>query len=310
MPIGLGLASSHAPNMFAPAEKWAIRYSERTRGKPQPGEAQHETIEIIQGYIERITAAFRELERQLAAYQPDALIMVGDDQGEVFDRLVGMPTIGLLLAEEAAGSLGLEHLGESAPKEMVRLRGHPELAEFLAQGLIDHNFDITCMHKLQATGRPERGLGHAFTRTAPKLMPDLNIPVVIIFLNCYYPPLPTARRCYDLGRTLREILDERPERVAIYGSGGLSHDPVGPRAGWIDQPLDRFLLQALADGKPEKLLGLYTFDSDTVRSGTGEIRNWITVAGALHDRRATIVDYIPAYHAVTGLGFAAWPPVR
>ena len=122
--------------------------------------------------------------------------------------------------------------------------------------------------------------------------------------------LPTARRCYDLGRTLREILDERPERVAIYGSGGLSHDPVGPRAGWIDQPLDRFLLQALADGKPEKLLGLYTFDSDTVRSGTGEIRNWITVAGALHDRRATIVDYIPAYHAVTGLGFAAWPPVR
>jgi hypothetical protein len=310
MPIGLGLASSHAPNMFAPAEKWAIRYSERTRGKPQPGEAQHETIEVIQGYIERITAAFRELERQLAAYRPDALIMVGDDQGEVFDRLSGMPTIGLLLAEEAAGSLGLEHLGESAPKEMVRLRGHPKLAEFLAQGLIDHNFDLTCMHKLQATGRPERGLGHAFTRTAPKLMPDLNIPVVIIFLNCYYPPLPTARRCYDLGRTLREILDERPERVAIYGSGGLSHDPVGPRAGWIDQPLDRFLLQALADGKPEKLLGLYTFDSDTVRSGTGEIRNWITVAGALHDRRATIVDYIPAYHAVTGLGFAAWPPVR
>ena len=90
MPIGLGLASSHAPNMFAPAEKWAIRYSERTRGKPQPGEAQHETIEVIQGYIERITAAFRELERQLAAYQPDALIMVGDDQGEVFDRLSGM----------------------------------------------------------------------------------------------------------------------------------------------------------------------------------------------------------------------------
>jgi hypothetical protein len=309
MPIGLGLASSHAPNMFAPPEKWEIRYNERTRGKPQPLEAQKETLEVIQGYVERITAGFRELERQLTAYRPDALIMVGDDQGEIFDRLAGMPTIGLFLGEAAAGSLGLEHLGESAPKEMVRLRGHPELAEFIAQGLIERDFDITCVRELRATGRPDRGLGHAFTRTAPKLMPDLKIPVVIVFLNCYYPPLPTARRCYDLGRRLRELLDERPERIAIYGSGGLSHDPVGPRAGWIDQPLDRFLLKAFAEGKPERLLGLYTFDSDTVRSGTGEIRNWITVAGACHDRRATIVDYIPAYHAVTGLGFATWPPV-
>jgi hypothetical protein len=308
MPIGLGLASSHAPNMFAPPEKWEIRYNERTRGKPQPLQAQQETVEVIKGYVERITAAFENLERRLADYRPDALIMVGDDQGEIFDRLAGMPTIGLFLGEEAAGSLGLEHLGESAPKEMVRLRGHPELAEFIAQGLIERNFDLTCVRELRPMGRAGRGLGHAFTRTAPKLMPDLKIPVVIVFLNCYYPPLPTARRCYDLGRALRELLDERPERIAIYGSGGLSHDPIGPRAGWIDEPLDRFLLQALAAGKPERLLGLYTFDSDTVRSGTGEIRNWITVAGACHDRRATVIDYIPAYHAVTGLGFAAWAP--
>jgi Catalytic LigB subunit of aromatic ring-opening dioxygenase len=308
MPIGLGLASSHAPNMFAPPEKWEIRYNERTRGKPQPLQAQQETVQVIKSYVERITAAFKNLERRLADYRPDALIMVGDDQGEIFDRLAGMPTIGLFLGEEAAGSLGLEHLGESAPKEMVRLRGHPELAEFIAEGLIERNFDLTCVRELRPMGRTGRGLGHAFTRTAPKLMPDLKIPIVIVFLNCYYPPLPTARRCYDLGRALRELLDERPERIAIYGSGGLSHDPIGPRAGWIDEPLDRFLLQALAAGKPERLLGLYTFDSDTVRSGTGEIRNWITVAGACHDRRATVIDYIPAYHAVTGLGFAAWAP--
>src|SRR5258707_4386895 len=102
MPIGLGLASSHAPNMFAPAEKWALRYSERTRGKPQPGEAQQETLEVIQAYVERINARFRELERQLAAYQPDALIMVGDDQRGVFYRLAGMPAIRLLLCQAAS----------------------------------------------------------------------------------------------------------------------------------------------------------------------------------------------------------------
>jgi len=172
---------------------------------------------------------------------------------------------------------------------------------------MDRGFDIMCVRELRAIGMPERGLGHAFTRPALKLMPKLQIPVVIVSINCYYPPLPSAQRCYDFGRALRDLLEDRTERVAIYGSGGLSHDIGGPRTGWIDQPLDRFLLQALSDGKPEKLLGLFTFDSDTVRSGTGEIRNWIAVAGAFPERKATVVDYIPAYHAITGLGFAFWP---
>jgi len=57
-----------------------------------------------------------------------------------------------------------------------------------------------------------------------------------------------------------------------------------------------------------RLQELFTFDSDTLRSGTGEIRSWITVAGAFDGVRATVIDYIPARHAVTGLGFAYWTP--
>lgn len=307
MPLGLGLASSHAPNMFVPAEKWDVRYQQRTRAAPQPHEAKEETVEVLRSYVERIDAAFGILRRQLSAYRPDTLIMVSDDQDEVFSHLVCMPTIALYLGAELSGSQGLEFLEKDGAPERVRLRGSPELAEFLAQGLIDRGFDLTCLRQLKPLGNPERGLSHGFTRTAPRLMPELDIPVMPIFLNCYYPPLPSARRCFELGVALKELLEERPERVAIYGSGGLSHDPTGPRVGWIDKPLDRFILDALASGKTERLLGLYTFDSDTVRGGTGEVRNWIVVAGAMGKRKATVVEYIPAHHAVTGLGFAYWP---
>ncbi len=306
MPIGLGLASSHAPNMFLPPAKWPVRYRQLTENIPQPPEALLETPEVLEGYGRRITDAFTELQRQVSGYGAEVLIMVSDDQGEVFDRQTCMPSLAMHLGTEAEGSMGFDFLGKDAPVQRVRLKGHPELAEFVAQGLMDRGFDLTCVRELKAMGKPDRGLPHGFTRTAPKLMPDLDIPVLLVFLNCYFPPLPSARRCFDLGCAIREVLEGRPEKVAIYGSGGLSHDPMGPRAGWIDRPLDHYLLDSLAAGEPERVLGLFSFDSDTLRGGTGEIRNWLVVAGAMGDRKATIVDYIPAHHAVTGLGFAYW----
>ena len=78
-------------------------------------------------------------------------------------------------------------------------------------------------------------------------------------------------------------------------------------AGWVDRPLDHAVLTAFEAGQPERLAGLYAVDSETMRGGTGEIRNWLVVGGAMGDRRAVTVDYIPAHHAVTGLGFAYWP---
>lgn len=85
--LGLGLASSHAPAMFEPKERWPLVYSripEYTKAS-QPHTAKLETPEVIQGYIDRINAAFAVLRQQLAAYQPEALIVVGDDQGDMFD---------------------------------------------------------------------------------------------------------------------------------------------------------------------------------------------------------------------------------
>lgn len=303
MPLGLGLASSHAPSMFAPADKWPALYETLTLGVPQPPQAGEEKPDE---FVPRIQTDLRILREQLQAYQPDALIIVGDDQMEVFSRAF-IPAMAMYLGNEVSGSTNIGLLGEPLEQNHLTLKCHVDLARTILDELLERGFDISYIEKLTALGRPAAGLGHAFTRLSKALgVTEMGIPTVIFFVNAYYPPLPTAQRCYEVGNALRESLASRPERVAILASGGLSHDPRGPRAGWVDEPLDRWVLDRIGKGEGSKLTHLFTFDSDTLRGGTGEIRSWIVAAGAFPGIRATVVDYIPARHAVTGLGFAYW----
>lgn len=305
MALGLGLASSHAPSMFTAAEKWAAIYEVLTMGVPQPPQAKEERPEE---YVPRIQRNFRILRELLQAYQPDALVIVGDDQTEVFSKAF-IPSMAIYLGDEVSGSTNIGLLGEPLDQNHIKLRCHSELAAILLEELVGRGFDLSFVRELTPMGRPAAGLGHAFTRLSSVLgVVEMGIPTIIFFLNAYHPPLPTAARCYEVGRAIHDILATRPERVAILASGGLSHDPRGPRAGWIDEPLDRWVLDRIAKGEGRGLTHLFAFDSDTLRGGTGEIRSWITVAGAFGATRATVIDYIPAYHAVTGLGFAYWKP--
>jgi hypothetical protein len=306
MPLGLGLAASHAPSMFAAAEDWPRLHQVLTRGLPQPPQAAQETADVIAGYVKRIQGGFRTLRARLEAYAPDAIIIVGDDQREVFSKAI-TPQLAILLADQVAGTTNLGLLSQPLDQNHITLNAHRELSAYILDQLVARRFDVAFVEELTPLARPQAGLGHAFVRVANALgLHETGLPVVIFFLNAYHPPLPSAERCYELGAALRELLAARPERIAILGSGGLSHSPFGPRAGWVDEPLDRWLLDCLARGESENLLSLYTFDSETLRSGTGEIRSWITVAGAFPAVPATVVDYIPARHAVTGLGFACW----
>ena len=306
MPLVLGLATSHAPSMFASPDKWPAIHQILTRGLPQPPQVADETPEVLDSYVRRIQENFRVLREQLEACRPDAVIIVGDDQGEVFSKAL-IPQMAILVGEQAVGSASIWLAGEPYDQNQVSLTCHTELARKLLAGLMERDFDVAYIEELQPLGRPEAGLGHAFTRPAKVLgIAETGLPTVIFFLNAYHPPLPSAKRCYQVGQAITEVLSSLPERVAIIGSGGLSHDPAGPRAGWVDEPLDHWVLDHIARGEGHELQHLFTFDSDTMRSGTGEIRSWITVAGAFHGRKATVVDYIPARHAVTGLGFAYW----
>jgi protocatechuate 4,5-dioxygenase beta chain len=72
--------------------------------------------------------------------------------------------------------------------------------------------------------------------------------------------------------------------------------------------MDRWFLENIARGQGHATTGMYTFDSMTMRGGTGEVRAWITVAGAMEamGARAEVLDYFPAHKTTTGLAWAAW----
>jgi protocatechuate 4,5-dioxygenase beta chain len=88
----------------------------------------------------------------------------------------------------------------------------------------------------------------------------------------------------------------------------MSHFPGMYNAGWIDEPLDRWVLERLERGDHEALKHLFAFDSDNMRAGTGELRAWISVAAAMK-RPARVVEYLPAHCTLTGCGFVYWPAV-
>ncbi len=307
MPVVLGLASSHAPSMFVSADQWPMVHRNLVRDVPQPAQVADETAGVIEGYIHRVKQGFATLRRELEATKPEAIFIIGDDQDELFSQAL-IPSFALFLGETAEGTYSITWVDERPRDNWLTLACNPKVAKTALDGLMARGFDLGFSEKLVPLGRrPEHGLGHAFVRIANIMeLRKNNIPAVPLFLNAYHPPRPSAARCYSLGQALRDIFAGRPERVAVYGSGGLSHDPLGPRAGWVDEPLDRWVLQRIERGEGAELKSLFTFESDTLESGTGEIRNWIVTAGACEGMKGTVVDYIPARHAITGLGFAFW----
>ncbi len=307
--LGLGLAFSHAPAMFCPAELWPVAYATipEAMRESQPRSARLETAEVIRGYIDRIHRAYEILRAQIESYRPDALIFIGDDQEDMFNSS-NSPALCLFTGERVWGMSAPRYMKLPPEAARVDIKVHAELARHLLKALLRRGFDVASSGVMQPVGpHPERGVSHMLALPYPRLVPALDIPVIPLFVNAYYPPQPTAKRCWDLGVEIAEALRDRPERVAICASGGMSHDPQGPRAGWIDEPLDRWVLERIATNRGAELKNLFTFDSDTLRGGTGELRAWISAAGACQ-WPATVVDYVPIHHVKTGVGFAFWPP--
>ena len=305
--IGMGIATSHAPAVFCPAEWWPTVYEgvpEYMRDS-QPPTAPLETAEVIEEHVARIESAFQTLRSAVEAYRPDAIVYIGDDQGDMFNES-NNPTLAVFTGPEVWGASKPRYIDQPLEASHITVPVHTELAERILYGLVEREFDPANLGKMQPIGKPSQGMSHMLIHPHPRINPALDIPVVPVFLNENFPPLPTGRRCWNLGLALRDILKDVPERIIVYASGGLSHDPRGPRAGWVDVPLDNWVLDRIRRNEGEKLTNLFSFDSDTLRGGTGEIRAWIAGA-AVMQRPATVLDYFPSHHAKCGLAFAYWP---
>ncbi len=309
--LGLGLATSYAPAMYRDPGEWPKLHEWLTGDAPQPHELADESPEALQQQQGRIKSGFAALRDQLAEYKPDVLVVLASDSGRLFSP-VQVPQFWTYLGEEIWGSTRRPEMGEKAEDEILRARCASDLAAFIQQELVDHAFDMNYGKLLNPMGQPEYGAPISLMEPIRALTPDMDIPVVPILVNCMVPPAPSGHRCYDFGVALAEILDEPTERIALVASGGLSHDHHGPRAGWVDVPLDRWVLEKLTRGKGSVLKPMFDLESDTLQGGTAEVRLWAIVAGACEalGAKATLVDYFPSYTAATGICFAHWTASR
>jgi 3-O-methylgallate 3,4-dioxygenase len=327
--IVLGLGSSHSPQLST-ATGWWEDHANRDRRNPyllgRDGEIHvYDELAAVPEWAvpqDRLTAEVWEslhvraqnglgvLRDRLAEVAPDVVVVVGDDQEEMF-REDGMPTFAVYYGDaiydmppdetkKSAMPDGLRAALWAAHGEVVEKYMVPaDLGRHVVESLVLDEFDVVALSRQPQ----DRSLGHAFTFVRRRLMGETMIPLLPIALNAYNPPnQPSPRRCHAFGRALRRAIETYPEdlRVAIVASGGLSHFVV-------DEELDRRVLTGLRNRDMDAITSI---PRRYMRSGTSETLNWIAAGAALEGLTMHQVDYIPAYRSPAGTGvgiaFAIW----
>ena len=322
----LGVGVSHTPMLNGEVEDWLqfIEIDRRRANRDKDGnpisydELLRQAGDSVAREIEpekltgRHAAAMANLQKIRNAIRDaalDALIVVGDDQDELFDAR-NAPCF-LIYRGDTIPNVPLPQ-DDDRPIWRTRLfsryyeaaepRDYPveaTLAHHLIDWLIDHDFDIASANAVPSG----KGEGHAFGFVHNRLMEGEAVPIVPVFLNSYFPPnMPNPGRCYRLGQAIADAVESYPgdARVGILASGGLSHFTV-------DEELDGDVMRALQE---KDATALQSVPRNKLHGGSAEIRNWLCAAGALEKLPVSWMDYQPGYRTPagtgTGLGFAIW----
>lgn len=311
--IVAGMALSHAFALIEP-ELWdelrernrqgyKRRYGEEPPNHPQIAE---ETLEGNRQRYERIKSSIDFLRQSIAAKKPDAVIVIGDDQDENF-RDANLPQLALYIGDKIVTTQrqGSEYRrGPTYPC-------HTALADRLLNGLVEREFDVAACKSFPK----DELLSHAHAPVIETLMPDGDLPVVLLFVNAIHIPAVTPNRCYRLGQAIGSIIRQQDDslRVLLCASGGLSHFTGGypwkayrgPYSyGAINEEFDREILDWMARGDTKKFAGLTS--EDLLRNGDIELRSWITLLGAIANTPAKVLAYEAFYRGIMGMGVAYW----
>jgi hypothetical protein len=308
-----------------PPEKWDAARASRSLRADVPLDSPDEN----RRKYERLQAALSELRHRIAQTKPDVAIVFASDQLESFD-FKNFPAVAIYAGDSFEGRALTEGVpAASIPTDdtgalsRLRLRGHPQLAGALVEGLPAEGFDPAFCLEMP---KPERGLAHGVIWKAQSLT-GIDLPIVPVLLNCHYPPQVTGRRCYELGKAVHRVVEGWPSdlRVAVLGTGGLWHTP-GARDAYLDEDFDRAILKHLEAGDiagmaqhfdgyvvPEGDVSQTTEGSgrETTgmrrsggpQGGTRQTCNWIAAAGVSDARTTVIVDYVPVYASPIGAAF-------
>ncbi len=139
----------------------------------------------------------------------------------------------------------------------------------------------------------------------------MGIPMVPVMQNCTVPPFPDQHRCYDVGRKLGDFIrNDLPagRRVALIGSGGLSHEPGGARYLFIDEAFDRWFIDLCVEADHRRMLKELTIERMEAAGsgGTAELLAWVVIMGAIGERRGRSFGYAICTDFRCGIGAVSW----
>jgi 2,3-dihydroxyphenylpropionate 1,2-dioxygenase len=226
-------------------------------------------------------AAFGRMREAIEATKPDALIVVA---GEHFANFFmnNMPPFAMGLADHYEGPIEDENwIGI----RRSQVPGNRDLSLRLITGI---------MREIDIAYAEEWKFDHGIMVPLHFLTPRYDLPVIPVNLNCQGPPLTPLYRAYTFGRVLRRVCDEAPERIALIGTGGISHWPATPNSGKINEAWDRQFLDRWSANERDALLA-YTDEEVYQQAGQGgfEIRTFIVVSGASEGSTGDVLYYRP-----------------
>ena len=283
-------------------------------------------------------AANRKLRKALDDFDPDLVLIWGDDQYENFIEDIVPPFCCYILDsiesrpfslwEKDSKEFARNIWGEGEDTRFVH-RGHSEAARYLVNHLSDEGIEVPYAYRL----RYKRGLAHAFINTLLYLDCDrvgFDYPVIPFHVNCYGgevirrrggmieaaqtssepdPGSPSARSCFDMGRAIARVFKNSKYRVALIASSSWSHAFLTKKNNWMypDHESDR---QRLAELKQNRYSVWGDIDKETIESaGHHEFLNWVCLAGAMAEikAKAEVIDYVETYVLNSNKCYAMFP---
>ena len=215
---------------------------------------------------------------------PDVVFLVYNDHASAFD-LSMIPTFAIGCGE------AYESTDEGwGPRPIPTVKGAPDLAWHIRQSVIQDDFDLTTVNEMTVDHGLTVPLSLLFGQ--PEEWPCLVIPFAVNVI--VYPP-PSGRRCYELGKSIRKAIDSFDEdlNVQIWGTGGMSHQLQGPRAGLINKDFDMKFIDDLLE-RPDELANMPHVEYQREAGSEGiELVMWLIMRGALD---ANINEIYRHYH--------------
>jgi protocatechuate 4,5-dioxygenase, beta chain len=208
------------------------------------------------------------------ANKPDVIFLVFNDHATAFD-LNMIPTFAIGCAAEYA--VADEGWG---PRPVPKVIGHPELASHIAQSVIQDDFDLTIVNKMDV----DHGLTVPLSLMCgqPQAWP---CPVIPFAVNVVQYPVPSGKRCLNLGKAIRKAIEsfDQDLNVQIWGTGGMSHQLQGPRAGLINKDHDNeFMDLMVSDPEAQAAIPHIKYVRDAGSEGI-ELVMWLVARGAMND---------------------------